>query len=62
MRVVSGERLAFQAGTGDFEHLRPLQVLQYVASSNGGKHPALTRKDRDRYPGGVPSFNGGANG
>lgn len=27
-RVVSGERLAFQAGTGDFEHLRPLQVVE----------------------------------
>ena len=26
MRVVSGVRLAFQAGTGEFEPLRPLQI------------------------------------
>lgn len=27
MRVVSGVRLAFQAGTGEFEPLRPLQFV-----------------------------------
>ena len=29
MRVVSGVRLAFQAGTGEFEPLRPLQIIVY---------------------------------
>jgi hypothetical protein len=34
MRVVSGVRLAFQADTGEFDPLRPLQNLEYSLISN----------------------------
>lgn len=32
-------------------------VSHQVASSNDGKHSALTREDGDRYPGDLPTFH-----
>ena len=37
MRVVRGERLAFQADTGGFEHHRPLQNIDSKESNEAKK-------------------------
>ena len=47
--ITSGNKTANLSLTNDTTYNR-------VASSNGGKHPALTREDTDRYRGGAPSL------